>query len=70
MKTKRRILVTGCAGFIGSNLLARLLSYKDSYVIGIDNFSSGSKSNISKFYHSPSFEFHAWDVCNPYKSIE
>ncbi len=38
-------LVTGAAGFIGSNIAIRLLELNQT-VIGIDNFSTGSKSNI------------------------
>lgn len=65
-----RILVTGAAGFIGSNLIARLLADTSNYVIGIDNFSSGSLANILSFKEMPSFEFHRWDVCLPYSTKE
>lgn len=53
---KKKVLVTGAAGFIGSHLCERLL--KDYRVIGVDNLSLGKKENIShlkgndfKFYH-------------------
>ena len=39
-------LITGVSGFIGSNLLEFLLNL-DQYVIGIDNFATGSKMNIN-----------------------
>ncbi|EKE10400.1 MAG: hypothetical protein ACD_16C00038G0006 [uncultured bacterium] len=42
---KKAWLVTGCAGFIGSNLLEALLK-NDQVVIGLDNFSTGKKNNI------------------------
>ena len=35
----KKVLVTGCAGFIGTNLIAKLLETKDYYIVGIDNFS-------------------------------
>jgi UDP-N-acetylglucosamine 4-epimerase len=41
----RTWLVTGCAGFIGSNLLERLLEL-GQYVIGLDNFSTGHRHNL------------------------
>jgi UDP-N-acetylglucosamine 4-epimerase len=40
-------LVTGCAGFIGSNLLETLLAL-DQNVVGLDNFSTGSQSNLQE----------------------
>jgi UDP-glucose 4-epimerase len=46
MKTK--ILITGVAGFIGSNLAKHFLKNKSILVYGIDNFSTGYKSNIPK----------------------
>jgi nucleoside-diphosphate-sugar epimerase len=38
----KKILVTGCAGFIGSNLVDSLLTYKHQ-IIGIDNLRTGQK---------------------------
>lgn len=43
--SKKKILVTGAAGFIGSKICAELVK-KNYYVIGCDDFSSGSKKNI------------------------
>ena len=45
----KKILITGVCGFIGSNLLERLLEDKNNNIIGIDNLSSGSLKNIQKF---------------------
>lgn len=42
---KKAWLVTGCAGFIGSNLFEALLK-NDQVVVGLDNFSTGKKDNI------------------------
>ena len=43
-----RILVTGGAGFLGSNLCKKLLDEKDNYVICLDNFKSGKEENIKE----------------------
>lgn len=43
---KLNILITGCAGFIGSHLVEELLLSRNNMIIGIDNFYSGKKDNI------------------------
>ena len=45
---KKRILVTGGAGFVGSNLIECLLSKTNKKILSIDNYSSGSKKNHIK----------------------
>lgn len=57
------ILVTGCCGFIGSNMCAFLVE-KGYKVIGIDNLLTGNLKNIDKILDSPLFTFHQLDVCN------
>ena len=47
LETKRRWLVTGVAGFIGSNLLETLLAH-DQDVTGLDNFSTGHRHNLEE----------------------
>lgn len=54
-------IVTGCAGFIGSNLVDRLLSL-DQYVIGIDNFSTGQLSFMNNALKNPKFNFFEIDL--------
>lgn len=50
----KKILVTGCAGFIGANLTERLLN--DGYsVVGLDNLSQGNKGNLAKQKGNPLF---------------
>lgn len=62
--TAMRILVTGGAGFIGSHLCERLVSTKHT-VICVDNFITGSKSNIEHLLDKENFELIYHDVCNP-----
>ncbi|HTJ78979.1 MAG TPA: UDP-glucuronic acid decarboxylase family protein [Rariglobus sp.] len=61
-----RILVTGGAGFLGSNLCDRLLA-DGNEVICIDNFFTGRKSNIAHQLANPNFELVRHDVIDPYK---
>jgi len=56
-----KYLVTGCAGFIGSNLTDRLLSEGFS-VIGIDNFSTGQRKFLNKALQNKNFQFHQIDI--------
>lgn len=61
----KRILVTGGAGFIGSNLCARLLDEGDD-IICLDNFFTGSKDNIRKFIGKNRFELVSHDITKEY----
>ncbi len=61
----KRILVTGGAGFIGSNLCARLLDEGDD-IICLDNFFTGSKGNIRKFIGNNRFELVSHDITKEY----
>ena len=61
---KKRILVTGGAGFIGSHLSERLLS--DGHeVICVDNFFTGTKDNIKHLLENHNFESVRHDICFP-----
>lgn len=62
---KKRILVTGGAGFLGSNLCERLLQ-EGNEVICMDNFFTGNKSNIIHLMHNPYFEVIRHDITIPY----
>lgn len=57
----KKIIVTGCAGFIGSHLCDQLLA-SGAYVIGIDNFYNGIQKNIEINSKNPNFKFIAGDV--------
>ena len=62
---KKRILVTGGAGFIGSHLCERLLD-EGNEVICLDNFFTGSKENIVHLLKNPYFEVIRHDITTPY----
>jgi UDP-glucose 4-epimerase len=59
-----KILITGVAGFIGSNLTKALLNNGHS-VYGIDNLSYGNLTNIEPYQSNKYFRFILGDVCNP-----
>ncbi len=55
------VLITGGAGFIGSNLTERLLSQNNKVVV-LDNLSNGHKENIEEFLDNPDFRFIEGDI--------
>lgn len=59
----KRILVTGGAGFIGSNLCKSLLE-KGAFVRVLDNLITGNHQNIELFLEHPNFEFLEGDICS------
>ncbi len=61
----KRILVTGGAGFIGSHLCERLIN-EGNEVICLDNYFTGSKSNVVHLINNPFFELIRHDVTHPY----
>jgi len=56
-----RVLITGVAGFIGSQLAERIHS-KGLEVIGIDNFSTGNAENLSNLVDSRHFTLFRGDI--------
>jgi UDP-glucuronate decarboxylase len=63
-QSRKRILVTGGAGFLGSHLIDRLLERGDE-VVCVDNLFTGAKRNIEHLHSNPRFEFMRHDVCFP-----
>ena len=62
---KKKILVTGGSGFIGSHLCERLLN-EGNEVICMDNYFTGAKQNIVHLLNNPYFETVRHDICFPY----
>lgn len=61
--SEKKILVTGGAGFIGSNLCEALLE-KNNQVVCLDNFSTGKRENIAPFLKNPTFTLLEGDIRN------
>ncbi len=62
---KKKILVTGGAGFVGSHLCERLLN-EGNDVVCLDNYFTGQKRNIVHLLDNPYFELIRHDVTNPF----
>ena len=60
----KKILVTGGSGFIGVNLINKLLK-KDNHIICVDNFFTSSPKNIEQFKDKNNFEFLRHDITFP-----
>lgn len=58
-----KVLVTGGAGFIGSNLIETLLEH-GIHVVCLDNFSTGKRENIQPFLNNPNFTLLEGDIRN------
>jgi UDP-glucuronate decarboxylase len=65
-ESRKRILVTGGAGFLGSHLIDRLIG-QGHEVICADNLFTGAKRNLEHLHNHPRFEFLRHDVSNPLK---
>ena len=61
INNKTAILITGGAGFIGSNLCEYFLS-KDYFVVCLDNFSTGHRLNVDEFVANPNFKLIEGDI--------
>ncbi len=62
---KYRFLVTGGAGFIGSNIVEYLLKHGAGHVRVLDNLATGFEENIKPYLSDPKFEFLKGDISDP-----
>ncbi len=62
--SRKRVLVAGGAGFLGSHLCERLLQ-DGAEVLCVDNYYTGSRDNIRHLESHPNFEFLRHDICLP-----
>ncbi len=61
MERRKKILITGAAGFLGSHLCDRFIK-EDYHVIGMDNLITGQLKNIEHLFSLENFEFYHHDV--------
>ncbi|PIK36246.1 putative UDP-glucuronic acid decarboxylase 1 [Apostichopus japonicus] len=61
---RKRILITGGAGFVGSHLVDRLMEDGHEVTV-VDNFFTGRKRNVEHWIGHPNFEMINHDVVNP-----
>ncbi|MBT7812238.1 MAG: SDR family oxidoreductase [Proteobacteria bacterium] len=64
IENRKRVLVTGGAGFLGSHLCDRLVAAGDD-VVCVDNFYTGDKRNIAELRDQPNFELIRHDITFP-----
>lgn len=64
MISPKKLLVTGVAGFLGSNLLKKLIA-RNHEVVGVDNLSMGKMAHIQPFLSHPHFQFIHQDITQP-----
>ena len=64
MGPRKRILITGGAGFLGSHLCERLLQDKHD-VLCVDNYYTGRRSNVEHLLGNPRFETMRHDITSP-----
>jgi len=61
MLQNKKVLITGGAGFIGSNLIERFLQQNNS-IVCLDNFATGKRENVDPFIKNPNFKLLEGDI--------
>ncbi|HTV03864.1 MAG TPA: UDP-glucuronic acid decarboxylase family protein [Acidobacteriaceae bacterium] len=64
---KKRVLVSGAAGFLGSHLCEALIADGNN-VVGVDNLCTGNLENLNGLEREPKFEFIEHDICDALKT--
>lgn len=62
--SSKKFLITGGAGFIGSNLVEYFLKYNAGKVVVLDDLATGFEENISSYRSHPNFQFIKGSICN------
>jgi len=62
--SKFSFLITGGAGFIGSNIVEYLVKYNAKKIVVLDNLATGFEDNIKSFFSLPNFTFLKGDICD------
>ena len=60
----KTFLITGGAGFIGSNIVEYLLKYNAKKIVVLDNLATGFEENLKPYLALPNFQFIKGDICN------
>ena len=66
---KKRVFITGAAGFLGSHLCDYFLS-KNYKVLGVDNLLTGSLKNLSHLKSNSDFEFREIDITHDFEIVD
>ena len=66
----KTILITGGTGFIGSNLIKRLIQDENNKIICVDNNYTGDLNNLEELLDNPRFKFIEHDIINPLEIYE
>ena len=66
MAERRRVLVSGAAGFLGSHLCEALIA-EGNDVVGVDNYATGNAANLAELNKQSEFSFIEHDICEPLK---
>ena len=69
-KMKNLIIVTGGAGFVGSNLIKSLLKKTNKKIVSLDNYSSGNKKNLIKNNRVKYIKAETIDISKKLKNVK
>tara|TARA_B100000989_G_scaffold227992_1_gene175056 strand:- start:1104 stop:2045 length:942 start_codon:yes stop_codon:yes gene_type:complete len=67
---KNRIIISGAAGFIGTNLCLKLLKNENNFIYGYDNLNTGTINNINKLKNFKNFNYDNIDITNQINNLD